>query len=74
MDADFCLLLTIWGEILVQNASKNLGGKYSQKLIDHAKQSATDALKTIPKRAIYKTIETTGDLIENKIADSKTSS
>ena len=27
----------------------NLSGKYSQKLLDHAKQSATDALKTTSK-------------------------
>ena len=26
-----------------KNISKNLSGKYSQKLLDHAKQSATDA-------------------------------
>ena len=31
---------------IVKNISKNLSSKYSQKLIDHAKQSATDALKT----------------------------
>ena len=30
----------------------NLSGKYSQKLVDHAKYSATDALKTTLKRAI----------------------
>ena len=32
--------------------SKNLSSQYSQKLLDHAKQSATDALKTASKRAI----------------------
>ena len=32
--------------------SENLSSKYSQKLLDHAKQSATDALKTASKRAI----------------------
>ena len=32
--------------------SKNLSRQYSQKLLDHAKQSATDALKTASKRAI----------------------
>ena len=32
--------------------NKNLSGKYSQNLIDHAKQSATDAFKTTSKRAI----------------------
>ena len=50
--------------------SQNLRGKYSQKLIDHAKQSATNAFKFASKRAIQKTTEATGDLIGNKI-DSK---
>ena len=52
-----------------KNTSRNLIGKYSQKLIDHAKQSATDALQTVSKTAIQKTAEATGDLIGNKIAD-----
>ena len=34
---------------------------------DHAKQSATDAFKTVSKRAIQKTAEATVDLIGNKI-------
>ena len=34
--------------------SKNLGGKYSQIILDHAKQSTTDALKTASKIAIQK--------------------
>ena len=29
-----------------ENISKNLSGKYSQKLLDHSKQSALDAFKT----------------------------
>ena len=48
--------------------SKNLSGKYSEKILDHAKQSATDTLKTTSKRAIQKTAEKTGDLIVNKVA------
>ena len=32
-----------------KNITSNLSGKYSQKLLDHAKQSATDALKTTSK-------------------------
>ena len=50
--------------------SKNVSSKYTQKLLDHAKQSATDALKTA-SRAIQKTAEATDDLIgnENEIAD-----
>ena len=52
--------------------AKNLSNKYSQKLIDTAKKSATDALKTASKRAIQKTAEETDDLIGNKIADTRT--
>ena len=52
-----------------QNISKNLSGKYSQKLLDHSKQSTTDDFKTASKRAIRKTAEVTGDLIGNKAAD-----
>ena len=37
-----------------ENISKILGGKHSQKLFDHAKQSATDAFITASKRAIQK--------------------
>ena len=51
------------------NICKNLSGKCSQKLIDHAKQSATDALKATSKKVIQKTAEATGDLIGNKMAD-----
>ena len=49
--------------------AKNMSNKYSQKLVDAAKKSATDAIKTASKRAIQKTAEATGDLIGNKIAD-----
>ena len=52
--------------------SKNLSGKYIKKLLDHAKQYATDALKTSSKRVIQKTAEASGDLICNKIADRST--
>ena len=44
-------------------------GKYSQKLIDHAKQSVENALKTTFQGVVQKTAEATGDLIGNKIAD-----
>ena len=50
-----------------KNISKNLSGKYSQKLLDHAKQSATDALKTISKSVLQEAAEATVDLIGNKI-------
>ena len=54
-------------------AAKSMSNKYSQKLVDTAKKSATDAIKTASKRAIQKTAETAGDLIGNKIADNITS-
>ena len=57
----------------VKNISQNLNNKYSKKLLDTAKKSATDAIKTASKRAIQKTAEATGDLIGNKIADKITS-
>ena len=49
-------------------AAKNMSNKYSQKLVDKGKKSATDAIKTASKRAIQKTAEATGDLVGNKIA------
>ena len=57
-------MLEIWVKMLVINSDK-----YKQKLFDHAKQSATDALKIASTRAILKAAETIGDLIGNKIAD-----
>ena len=42
-----------------KNVSENLRGRYSQKLLDHAKQSATKA-------------EATDDLTGNKITDKAT--
>ena len=57
---DFCLLLKKIGKYT---------NKYSQKLLDIAKKSTTDAIKKASKRAIQKTAEATGDLIGNKIAD-----
>ena len=47
----------------------HLSSKYDQKLLDTAKKSTTDAIKTASKRAIQKIAEATGDLIVNKIAD-----
>ena len=43
----------------------NLNDKYGQKLIDSAKKSTADAIKTASKRAIQKTAEATADLIGN---------
>ena len=49
--------------------AKNMSNKYSKKIVDTTKKSATDAIKTASKRAIQKTAEATGDLIGNKTAD-----
>ena len=46
-----------------------MNNKYSQKLLDSAKKSTTDAMKTASKRIIQKNAEATGDLICNKIVD-----
>ena len=56
-----------------KNMGKSLSNKYSPKILDSAKKSTTDIIKTASKRAIQKTAETTGGLIGNKIADKITS-
>ena len=56
-----------------KNMGKSLSNKYGQKLLDSAKKSTTDAIKTASKSEIKKTGESTGDLIGNKIADKITS-
>ena len=56
-----------------KNMGKHLSNKYGTKLLDSAKKSTADAIKTASKRAIQKTAEVTGDLIGNKIADQITS-
>ena len=51
-----------------KNMDKSLSNKYGQKVVNSTKKSTTDAIKTASKRAIHKTAEATGDLIDNKIA------
>ena len=38
------------GKNVGKNISKSLSDKYSQKLLDHANQSATDAIKTFKRQ------------------------
>ena len=57
------------GKNIGENISNSFRGWYSQKILNHAKESATDVLKTTSKRMIQKTPQTTGDLIGNKIAN-----
>ena len=52
----------------MKNMDKNLSNKHDQKLLDSAKKSTTDAIKTGSKRA-----GGAGDLIDNKVADKITS-
>ena len=56
-----------------KNIGKSLSNKHGQKLLDSAKKSTTNAIKTASKRAIQKIAEATGNLIGNKIADKITS-
>ena len=69
------------GKNFGKNISNSLSGKYSpgmlaehQKLLDHAKTSATDALKTSSKSVIQKTAEATDDLVGIEIANRITKS
>ena len=43
-----------------KNLGKSLSNKYSQKLLDSAKKSTPDAIKTASKRAHQKTAEAIG--------------
>ena len=63
---DFCLLPKILVKNTGNNVSKNLSGKYSQKPIVHAKQSATNAFKTALKKATEKIVEENGNLLGEK--------
>ena len=56
-----------------KNMGKNLSNKYGPKLLDSAKKTTTDAIKTASERAIQKAAEATDDLIGNRIADKTTS-
>ena len=50
-----------------------MSNKYNQRLLDSAKKSTTDAIKTASKRAIKKIAKATGDFIGNKVPDKITS-
>ena len=55
-----------------KNIGKNLIGRYSQKLLDSAKTSTTNAIRDASKRVIQKNNRNTGDLIGNKSANKRT--
>ena len=68
------IYVTVYGFLsFAKNMGKSLSNKYGQKLLDIAKKSAADAIKTASTRPIQKRAEATGDLIDNKIADEITS-
>ena len=66
---DFLPFAKSMGKNIGKDISEDLRGKYRHKALDHAEQSATDALKTTSKNLIQKAAEATGDLIGNAIAD-----
>ena len=47
------------GKNMVKNISKSSSSKYSQKLLDQAKQYATNFFEPSSKRVIQKTVEVT---------------
>ena len=58
----------------IKNMTKNIGKNISKYLsgtqlniLDHAKQSATDALIKAWRKVFHQTAEATGDLISNKM-------
>ena len=50
-----------------------MSNKYSQNILDSAKKSTIDAVKTCFKKSNSETAEAFGDLIDNTIADKITS-
>ena len=49
--------------------ARSMSNKYGKKLVETAKKSARDAIKTASKRAIQKSAEATSDLVGNRISD-----
>ena len=59
-------------DIRTSKVGKNMGNKYSQRLLNSAKKSTKDAIKTASKRATQKNAEAIPDLIGNKTANKLT--
>ena len=53
--------------------AEKISKKYDKKLMDAATKTGIDAAKTVSKILVQKTVEATGDLIGNEIADKITS-
>ena len=56
----------LWIFSFAKDIGKHLGNEYGKKVLDNAKKSTTDAIKNASKRAIQKTAEATGDLMNKK--------
>ena len=68
-DYGFLFFIKNMAKTLGKNISKILGGKYSQKLLDHGKESGIDAIETASEKPMQKRKKITGDLVGNKDAD-----
>ena len=53
--------------------AKEFGDKYGRKLMDTATKTGIDETKIASKRVVQKSVDATGDLTGNKIADKITS-
>ena len=51
---------------------KSFNSKYGKKLTDTAIKKSKDFAKIAGKKVIHKSVEATGDLVGNKIADKRT--
>ena len=57
-----------YGKKIMNNATK-FADKHGKKIMDNTTKAGKDFAKTASKRILPKTLEATGDLIGNKIAD-----
>ena len=59
--------------VMVLSFARKFGDNYGKKLMDTATKTGSDAAKIVFKRVVQKTVEATGDLLRNEIADKITS-
>ena len=62
------MLKTMEFYLLQKTYAKSRNSKYGHRLVKTTKELAIDILKTVSKRAIYKKIKATDDLVGNTIA------
>ena len=51
------------------SVTRNLSNKYGKILLDTATKARPDVVKTAFRKVVYKTVEATRELTENKIAE-----